>query len=1265
MSVASHHVHRAEQPFDIVVASGDRLPRRVRIQADPEATVVALLDAVRIERTVEVRIDGSPVDVGMTLVEVGLHHGSVLHAGPDADRDPVPAPWALAVVGGTEGGTLTLPQGESPHAFRTRAATVVVGRSEALAVHFLDGEVHHVHRVPGALPPPPDPVVRLPEGTSLRVVPVGEPGARRTGGTTGSCGPWFRTFGPAPRPSPRGRPAEPAAADASRTAQATDPALVATLLSSLAMGLLMLTLLGGRAGPLRVLLGVTVAVPALFRIGLEVQRAARRRRRSAESAACAAKDWATWRSHLRLWAEERAPDPIRLRAVAEGVAEGRWARRPGDADLVQVGIGEVRCADLPEGPGRDGAGELWEPVLVELGVLGIVGTDADTHAVARWVVAQLVVRAGPSGIAVDIADLDVDGSWSWATWLPHVGREPITAAARRVVVTASADVDPGPCGVVLARSWSQLPACVSTVLVLGSDGASTTSVDLGTGARIDGIRPTGLARAAAEGMARALAPLVEIGPTATLPPLRVALVELLAEEPTDPAAVRAAWERAADRSGLVVPVGRTATGVLEIDLVADGPHALVVGTTGSGKSELLRSWILALAATYSPSDVAFVLVDFKGGATFDGLRALPHVVAAVDDLNGGADRLLRGLRAEMRRRERALRRAGIESLDVATGSALGLGRLVVVIDEFAALASDRDGQLDDLVAVARSGRSLGVHLVLATQLLDGAVPAALRANVALHVDLRTVEGPPGRLRDEAKGVVRRRPGRAVVTRGDGSSVVAQIARVGGRRPGPAAGEVWVVEGELPAGERTEDAVAAIVTAVDRAARGAAAPTSALTPPLPTRLSAADITASAWPGASQRPGALWIEDLVDEGVHSVDGPSFSEGGVLVVGPPGDAVCAAVGSLLWAGFAAPPDAPGEAYLVTSGDPGEVWRPAGVEEVHVLDVERLQALVRRLRSRPGRHGPDLPAPVRAVVAVDDLARCMSLGGAVLEELLDVLVGTFGSGIRTVIGSSSGRVLRGPLSSVLTERFLLAGADPAEMLLPGSPMRSPIRGRALRVRSGAWVQFVDPTSLPLGRGQRDVDAVVSSCTPTLPVLPADVDVTDLGPVRARPGGGIVVPVGIGGDPLGPVTVSIGPGEVVVAVVASTRVAERLAAAWEGVVPRAIRMSCAVVVVDGRTPVDSTAAALDAEQAVLVVVPLDRVGALFGHWATRLPAVGWVVEETVLDRAADAFGLRGERSGPLPASPGVARLVVVGDGSQRLRLPCADPPPDRRSWAA
>lgn len=183
-----------------------------------------------------------------------------------------------------------------------------------------------------------------------------------------------------------------------------------------------------------------------------------------------------------------------------------------------------------------------------------------------------------------------------------------------------------------------------------------------------------------------------------------------------------------------VIVGKGTQGPVSIDLFRDGPHALVAGTTGSGKSLLLQTWLMGLALSRSPDQVAFILIDFKGGATFAPLETLPHTDSVLDDFDSAAAfRALVSVRAEITRRERLLAAHGCASVDELVEPP---PRLVVVIDEFHALMSTHPRAADLLEHLTALGRSLGVHLILATQRPLGIVTGQMKANINIRICLR-------------------------------------------------------------------------------------------------------------------------------------------------------------------------------------------------------------------------------------------------------------------------------------------------------------------------------------------------------------------------------------------------------------------------------------------------------------------------------------------------------------------------------------------------
>ena len=182
------------------------------------------------------------------------------------------------------------------------------------------------------------------------------------------------------------------------------------------------------------------------------------------------------------------------------------------------------------------------------------------------------------------------------------------------------------------------------------------------------------------------------------------------------AAIRSRWTSRAP-TGSRPPSGWAPAGRFAVDLVRDGPHALIAGTSGAGKSELLQSLVLALAATYPPERLNVLFVDYKGGAASADFADLPHNVGSVTNLDPRLRlRALASLRAELRRRMAVLEGRAKdldEMLRVAPDDAPA--SLVIVIDEFATLVKEVPDFVAGVVDIAQRGRSLGIHLVLATQ----------------------------------------------------------------------------------------------------------------------------------------------------------------------------------------------------------------------------------------------------------------------------------------------------------------------------------------------------------------------------------------------------------------------------------------------------------------------------------------------------------------------------------------------------------------------
>ena len=242
-----------------------------------------------------------------------------------------------------------------------------------------------------------------------------------------------------------------------------------------------------------------------------------------------------------------------------------------------------------------------------------------------------------------------------------------------------------------------------------------------------------------------------------------------------PSVARLASLQQPESGGLSCVVGVDEAGPVAIDLVAHGPHAIIGGTTGSGKSELLVSWVLGMAQVSSPERLAVLLVDFKGGSAFGVLRNLPLVVGIITDLDEHrAARSLASLRAELRFRERSIAEAFARDID----GVPDLPRLVIVVDEFAAMLADHPDLHALFADIAARGRSLGVHLILCTQRPAGVVRDAVLANADLRISLRVNNRADSSAvvgTDAAADISPRAKGRGILAPPDGEPRRVQFA----------------------------------------------------------------------------------------------------------------------------------------------------------------------------------------------------------------------------------------------------------------------------------------------------------------------------------------------------------------------------------------------------------------------------------------------------------------------------------------------------------
>lgn len=378
---------------------------------------------------------------------------------------------------------------------------------------------------------------------------------------------------------------------------------------------------------------------------------------------------------------------------------------------------------------------------------------------------------------------------------------PVDRARLTQILERGADV--GVYGLFVAPVVESLPAaCRSFVDVsAGLEHARVGTVR--NGVAYDDVRVEGVSHSYMTMFAKRLAPVVDsstvIEDSSDIPNSVMFLSLVGTELASDPHAVIDRWRQnntILDRSGapqsrlkkagnLRAIIGQSQTDAMTLDLRTQGPHALVGGTTGAGKSEFLQAWVLGMAAAHSPDRVTFLFVDYKGGSAFADCVDLPHCVGLVTDLSPHlVRRALTSLRAELHHREHLFNRKKAKDLlelekrrDPETPPAL-----VLVIDEFAALAGEVPEFVDGVVDIAQRGRSLGIHLIMATQRPAGVIKDNLRANTNLRVALRMAD------ESDSKDVVDdpvaasfppSLPGRGIAKTGPGRLVPFQSAYAGG------------------------------------------------------------------------------------------------------------------------------------------------------------------------------------------------------------------------------------------------------------------------------------------------------------------------------------------------------------------------------------------------------------------------------------------------------------------------------------------------------
>lgn len=539
-------------------------------------------------------------------------------------------------------------------------------------------------------------------------------------------------------------------------------------------------------------------------------------------------------------ADDDEPDLDVVRSRAAARDHRLWVRRPDVDDFLAVRAGRgprpalttaKKVTSGDRGLRAEGARAVAEravlpdlPVplrLLEAPLASVTGDIADVDAWVRAAVLRLAVTHSPTDL--QLAAVLAPGRAhveSWLRWLPHatprnggVACVGMGAGEAQALLEELAAADGGTAHTLcLVDERAGVPRrLVEAVAAAGEQqrlhllwmGERTEAVPAGTVTAVDLRRGQLLHRdrggveelTSTESLgitdvwraARALSGYRDEAAVLAAESMLPGQVRLpgLSGDLSDPDDVERLLERWATSTGLRAQLGTGGEGVVTIDLREDGPHGLVAGTTGAGKSELLQSLLCSLATNNPPSRITFLLVDYKGGAAFRECAELPHSVGYITDLTPAlVQRCLTSLHAELTAREHILAEHGAKDLQALEkiNPAAAPPSMLTCVDEFAALLAEVPEFVEGMVSIAQRGRSLGMHMLLATQRPAGVVTPQIKANTDLRIALR-VAAPEDSVdvidAPDAAHISRRTPGRAWLRRtGHGTRELVQVAWVG-------------------------------------------------------------------------------------------------------------------------------------------------------------------------------------------------------------------------------------------------------------------------------------------------------------------------------------------------------------------------------------------------------------------------------------------------------------------------------------------------------
>lgn len=1053
-----------------------------------------------------------------------------------------------------------------------------------------------------------------------------------------------------------------------------------------------------------------------------------------------------------------APGPDEIAATAAGERADLWTRRADSPYglTLRIGTADQPAAVTVRGepwPGFETPMVRAVPVTVDLrvtGVLGVVGAAEPVDGMLRWLLLQLATLRGPDDLRLFLITTDDGDRLGWIRWLPHVdagaggpmpcriGNTPQTRAARvaelrELVAARRARRGAGAAGrtgdevvVVLdgALALRELPGMDEVlrdgpavgVYVICADrqgmnecrglcevGPRTVTLTRTPGDPHVRAQAHALDEPTAERLARALAPMRDRATLAAAQhaiPDRVRLLDLLGLNVPSAADVLALWgEGRGPRTRVVL--GADARGPVHVDLAGQGPHTMLGGATGAGKSVLLQTLVTALLLANRPDELNLVLVDFKGGSAFLPFEGCPHVVALIRSTgesaaevfdDAAAARVLASIRAEVSRRESLLARYEGEIDRYWDSRRAGadlppLPRLVMIFDEFARVLDTSPDFVRELVNVAAKGRSLGMHLVLATQSLQGKLSPELKNNVSLRISLRQNEaadstevlGVP-----DAAEIPGTRRGRGMIFCTTGETRVPQEFQSGYLGDGPPSGASPVTVRTLDwadlgaprqvTGARGGDgptdqdlAIAAIREAARSA--GLAAPFRPLLPALPATLSLADLARrqTAAPPVTAVPFGLG-----DEPARQAQPPEFLDlaatDRLLVAGGPQSGRTTFARTLITSLVTRFGPDQAHLYLVErhpggladyAGLPhcGGVFTPAEPDRIRRL-VTWLDQEVRRRTAAGAAH----PPPPWIVVVIDgwehfeDHSNPDFVETALLTMLRGVVTAGAPLGVHVVpLGGED--MLNHRLPGLYNRRLLLSfPKEDTRRAHLSAGMTSPpvLPGRAVDAGSGRHLQICRPAR-SAAQVVDDARHAAAGIPPArlpvrFPALPARVTLAEL-PLPDPPPSATWVPLGTGAD--GAVGVDLfesGPHLLLISGPPGAGRSTALATVSAGLLrrgvgvlavapprsplPRLLPQAPAVRVVTGAAIPDSdlraAAAAFDGLPYVVLVDDVDQLAVLPTEQ-------GFTTTPTLLEEIAQ------------PAARGVRALVLAGDATPVL----------------